>query len=158
MAQTFLTQLGLKTSTARQGKPDILIGGKKFTEQYILAELITILIENYTGLNVESKTGLGGTKIAFEALIKGEIDLYPEYTGTGFLVILKPDEKTQKAIISDKDQVLDYVRQQSNKIYDLSWLEPFGFNNTYALMMRKEDAERLNISSITDLKRYLENR
>ncbi len=158
VVKEFLTNLGFKTTVERTGSPDILIGGKSFTEQYILADAIAVLIENYTDLNVELKTGLAGTKIAFDALVKGEIDLYPEYTGTGLLVILKPDDNFLEQIIRDKNQVFDYVKQEFKQRYDLEWLEPFGFNNTYALMMRNQDTNNWNIHSISDLKKYLVNK
>ncbi len=156
VAQDFLKQLGLKTSTQRNGAADIIIGSKNFTEQYLLAEIMAIVIENYTNLDVELKTGLAGTKIAFDSLAKGEIDLYAEYTGTAFLVLLKVDEQIRQEIIQNKDKVFAYVKQESQKLYDLEWLEPFGFNNTYALMMRSQDAKKHKIESISDLKEYLQ--
>ena len=156
VAKKLLNELNLKTSTSRQGKADIVIGCKNFTEQYILADILAVLIENYTNLDADLKTGLGGTKIAFDALNLGFIDMYPEYTGTALLVIFKPDETTVNRIIEDKDEVFQYVRRESKEDYQLEWLEPFGFNNTYALMMRNKEAEELNIRSISDLKNYLE--
>ncbi len=156
VAKSFLEELGLKTSTKRQGNSDIVIGSKNFTEQYILADILAVLIENYTSLDVELKTGLAGTKIAFDALTQGSIDMYPEYTGTGLLVILQPDEETLNRIMGDKDEVLEYVRERSKNRYQVEWLEPFGFNNTYALMMREDEANELDISSISDLKEYVE--
>ncbi len=151
----FLQQLGFSTSTERNGSPDLIIGSKNFTEQYLLAEMMSVVIENYTELDVELKTGLAGTKICFDALVQGAIDLYPEYTGTGLLVILKADDQSRERVIQDPNQVLNYVRQESQQRYDLNWLEPFGFNNTYALMMHREDAEKLDIRSLSDLRVYL---
>ena len=87
--------------------------------------------------------------------MQGAIDLYPEYTGTGLLVILKADDQSRERVIQDPNQVLNYVRQESQQRYDLNWLEPIGFNNSYALMMRSDDVERLGINSISDLKDYL---
>ena len=156
VAKSFLQELGLKTATKRQGNSDIVIGSKNFTEQYILADILAVLIENYTNLDVELKTGLAGTKIAFDALTQGSIDIYPEYTGTGLLVILQPDEETRNRIMDDKDKVLEYVREKSKNLYNVVWLQPFGFNNTYALMMREDEANELDISSISDLKEYVE--
>ncbi|MGF1494155.1 MAG: ABC transporter permease/substrate-binding protein [Microcoleaceae cyanobacterium] len=156
VAKEFLDQLGLDTAVERSGTPDILIGSKNFTEQFILSDMMAILIENYTNLDVDLKAGLAGTKIAFDALSQGEIDLYPEYTGTALLAVLKPDDAKRDAIISDKDQVFDYVQQEMQQQYNLEWLEPFGFNNTYALMMRSDEVEELNIRSISDLKNYLD--
>lgn len=156
VAKDFLSNIGFKTSERKQGKADIVIGSKNFTEQYILAEIFRLLIENYSDLNVELKTGLAGTKICFDALVNGEIDLYPEYTGTGLLVILKADEKVRNSIIMDKDKVYIYVSEESKRRFDIEWLQPLGFNNTYALMMREKQAGNLEIETISDLKNYLD--
>ena len=156
VATEFLSESGMKTDLERTGKADITIGGKNFTEQFILAELFRLLIENNTSLNVELKTGLGGTQIVFEALLAGEIDLYPEYTGTGFLVLLSPDQQTVEDIIWDKDAVYLYVKENFAEQFDLAWLDPLGFNNTYALMMREETAQESGLASISDLATYLD--
>jgi len=141
---------------ARGGtKGMIKIGSKIFGEQYILAQMYKILILGNTDLQVETKTGLGGTKICFDALTNKQIDFYPEYTGTGFLVLLKPDKKTIKKLIVNTDSVYRYVSQQFNHQYKIKWLKPIGFNNTYALMMRREQAQSLRIESITDLTKHL---
>jgi len=156
VAKEFLESLGLKTEQVRRGKPNLVIGGKKFTEQYILLDIFKLLIENYSDLTVEIKGGLGGTQICYDALKEGEIDLYPEYTGTAFLVILKADEATQDKIMQDSQAVYDYVKIESQKRHKVVWLNPLGFNNTYALMMRKAQAEAWNIKNITDLKNYID--
>ncbi|MDY6782766.1 MAG: glycine betaine ABC transporter substrate-binding protein [Cyanobacteriota bacterium] len=156
VVKDFLQDSGLKTETERQGRPDLIVGSKNFTEQYILAEMIAMVIENYTNLDVESKTGLAGTKIAFDALVQAEIDLYPEYTGTALLAILKTDEATQQELIGDRDAVFEYVKRESQQRYNAEWLTPFGFSNSFALVMRAPMAENLNIQSISDLVEYLE--
>jgi osmoprotectant transport system permease protein len=158
VAQTFLKSMGLKHALIQRNNPSsmITIGGKKFTEHYILAEIFKQLIENYSKLSVSLKTGLGGTQIAFEALKKGEIDLYPEYTGTALYVILKDEKNIPLANIKNPDSLYHYVQLQSQERFDMTWLGPLGFNNTYALMMTKEKAKRLNIQKISDLK-YLQN-
>jgi osmoprotectant transport system permease protein len=157
VAKDFLQKIGLKTSTTKNNqRADIVIGSKNFTEQYILAQMMAIVVENYTNLDVELKTGLAGTQIAFEALKKGDINIYPEYTGTGLLTIIKPGKKIRQAIIQDKDKVFTYVQEESKKLYDVEWLPPFGFNNTYALMMREEDTSKFDIHSISSLKEYLD--
>jgi osmoprotectant transport system permease protein len=136
-------------------KAKITIGCKNFTEQFILAHIFTLLIEGNTSLEVELKTGLAGTKICFDALVNGEIDLYPEYTGTGLLVLLDVDKETREYILRDEQKVYNYVKAESKKHHDLYWLLPLGFNNTYALMMRGEQAKRLEIETISDLKKYI---
>jgi osmoprotectant transport system permease protein len=141
---------------ARGGSKGVIrIGSKIFGEQYILAQMYKILISGNTDLSVQTKTGLGGTKICFDALNNNQIDFYPEYTGTGFLVLLKPDEMTVNKLIGSKEAVYNYVQREFLQRYHLNWLRPIGFNNTYALMMRKEQADRLNIKSISDLTRYV---
>lgn len=84
--------------------------------------------------------------ICHGALVNGEIDLYAEYTGTGLTAILKAP------VISDPDAALGHVRKEYNKRFSISWLKPFGFNNTYAITVRKEDARQHGWSRISDLK------
>ena len=154
VVRQFLSELGLNTTIQRSGEADLAIGSKNFTEQYLLAEMMAAVIENYTSLDVELKTGLAGTKIAFDALRQEEIDIYPEYTGTGLLAILQTKPEIRERLLPDKERVFAYVREETQQKYDLNWLTPFGFNNSYALMMRSEDVERLGINSISDLKDY----
>ena len=156
VAKEFLSSKGFTTSTKRDGSGDIVIGSKNFTENFILAEMFGVMIENYTGLDADLKLGFGGTKLCFDALANGDIDLYPEYTGTGFLVILQPRESVRKAYIDDKQGLYDFVSKEFMKRYNILWLDPLGFNNTFAIMMRENHAERLNIKSISDLKTYLD--
>jgi osmoprotectant transport system permease protein len=104
---------------------------------------------------VESKTGLGGTQICFEALVKGQIDLYPEYTGTALLTILRPRPGEAERLAANRDSVYRYVQQHFETQYDLEWLDPIGFNNAYALMMLRAEAQRLKIHTISDLVDYL---
>lgn len=129
----------------------IRIGSKLFTEQYILAEMFRILIENQTGIPVELKTGLGGTQICYEALRAGEIDLYPEYSGTGFQVLLEPPAEIRASIFTNADEVYSYVSDQCQKLHGVRWLAPLGFNNTYALMTRQKLAKQNGWQKISDL-------
>jgi osmoprotectant transport system permease protein len=141
---------------ARNGTKGIIrIGSKIFGEQYILVQMYKILILGNTDLGVSTKTGLGGTKICFDALTNNQIDFYPEYTGTGFLVLLKPDIKMINQLNGNRDKVYHYVSQAFDQKFNLKWLKPIGFNNSYALMMRKEQAQSLHIESITDLTKHL---
>jgi len=137
------------------GKGTIRIGSKIFGEQYILAQLYKILIRGNTDLDVITKTGLGGTKICFDALTNNQIDFYPEYTGTGFLVLLKPDGKTINKLTGDVNGVYDYVSSEFKNQFNIKWLKPIGFNNAYALMMRREQAQTLQIETITDLTNHI---
>ena len=123
----------------------IRIGSKNFTEQLLLGELMAQLIEEQTDLTVDRRLNLGGTMICHEALVAGEIDLYAEYTGTGLVTVLKRPSD------SDPDKVLRVVRQEYEKQFQLTWLDGFGFNNTYALTVRQSDARRNGWETVSDL-------
>lgn len=155
VARDFLEGSGLKPVSKKTGYPDLVIGSKTFTENFILAEMFAILIESYSGLTVSLKQGFGGTKLLMDAIKAGEIDLYPEYTGTGLLVLLQPEKQVIDSLIRDRDKVYNYVKRESQQKFSLIWLQPLGFNNTTAMMMRKKQAEELNIKSISDLKRHV---
>lgn len=155
VAKDFLIAKGLWKAPQAATGGTIRIGSKIFGEQYILTSMYSMLIKGYTNLTVATKTGLGGTKICFDALTNNGIDFYPEYTGTGLLVILQTAQQQVNAIIGNKDSVYQYVQQQFQKKYHLTWLQPIGFNNAYALMMRRKQAEELHIQTISDLGRYL---
>jgi len=131
------------------------LGSKIFPEQYILTDMYAMLIRGYTDLQVETKTGLGGTKICFEALVNNKIDMYPEYTGTALLAILHPALEAISRLTGNRDSVYNYVRRRFDEEYGLAWLTPIGFNNAYALMMRREEARQLGIRTISDLSNYL---
>ncbi len=123
----------------------IAVGGKQFTEQEILGEILATSIECRTRLRVDRRLNLGGTMICFQALRAGDLDLYVEYTGTGLVSILK------REVISDPDESFRVVRRAFDREYGLVWLAPFGFNNTYTLTMRGRQARELGIRTISDL-------
>jgi osmoprotectant transport system permease protein len=156
IAKDFLVAQKLWREPRSGKKGTIRVGSKIFGEQYILGAMYSMLIKGYTDLDVATKTGLGGTKICFDAMTNNQIDLYPEYTGTGLLVILKTDNQTVNRLINNKNSVYDFVKDNFDKQYHIKWLQPIGFNNAYALMMRRQQADRLHIKTITDLKNYLE--
>ncbi len=155
VAKDFLMEQSLYKNPLQENGDEITIGSKIFGEQYILAEMYSMLIKGNTHLQVQTKTGLGGTKICFDALTNNQIDLYPEYTGTGLLVILQTPDSIVAGFNGNKEKIYNYVQKQFYKRYNLRWLKPIGFNNTYALMMRKKEAEDLQIKTISDLKNYL---
>ena len=156
VARAFLGRVGLyKKASSVNRTETVVVGTKVFTEQYILAEVYRQLIEGQTNLRVVTKTGLGGTQICFDALRTGTIDFYPEYTGTGLLVVLQPPAKTLQQLPMQTDTVYQFVRQQYQSRYQMDWLKPLGFNNSYCLMMRREQARQLGIRSIEDLVRYM---
>ncbi len=158
VARDFLMEQSLYKQPQNGSEGVIKIGSKIFGEQYILAAMYSILIKGNTKLAVETKTGLGGTKICFDALTNGQIDMYPEYTGTALLVILQTPNTTVAGFAGNKEKIYNYVQTEFNKKYDLKWLKPVGFNNSYALMMRREQSKRINVTSISDLKNYLDKK
>lgn len=155
VAMDFIVSRGLYRPYLPAGREKIRIGSKIFGEQYILVQLYKILIRGNSNLDVETKTGLGGTKICFDALNNHQIDFYPEYTGTGFLVLLQPGEEIIKRLNGNTAEVYHYVSREFSHKYGMKWLKPIGFNNAYALMMRREQAQSLHIESITDLTYHL---
>ncbi|MCQ9637904.1 ABC transporter permease subunit [Chryseobacterium sp. WG14] len=158
IAKDFLIQNHLYKNPRKGNSGTVRIGSKIFGEQYILAEMYTMLIEGYTDYKAETKTGLGGTKICFDALMNDAIDIYPEYTGTGLLVLLQPTPQILKNVAQSADKTYRYVKSAFEKQYGIQWLKPLGFNNAYALMMRRKQAEDLKIKSISDLKRYVDGK
>ncbi len=155
VARAFLKQAGFKVVPKKEGAADIIIGSKNFSENLILAEIFAAVIEANTTLTTGMKLGFGGTKLLMDAIKTGGIDVYPEYTGTGLLVLLQPEKPVIDSLIADKQKVYDYVKKLSKEQYGLVWLRPLGFNNTTALMMRNAEAEELKIVTITDLSTYI---
>jgi osmoprotectant transport system permease protein len=121
----------------------IAVGSKDFTEQVILGEILAQTIENITRLQVTRRFDLGGN-LAHEALVAGEIDTYVEYTGTALLAILKSQP------ITDPAEVLRRVKKDYAERFKVEWTEPLGFNNTFAVLVRGEDANKFNLKTISD--------
>ena len=122
----------------------VVIASKAFPESRLLAEIMAQLIEAKTDLKVERKYGLGGTMICFTAITTGEIDIYPEYTGTALLSILKAELGAAR----HPDTIFERVKTDFAEQYQLEWLGRFGFSNGYALAARPE----LGVEKISDLK------
>ncbi len=125
-------------------RPLIRVGSKDFPEQFILGEMYALILED-AGFTVERRLNLGATPVAQSALTAGAIDLYPEYTGTGLLTVLGLPVST------DPQDVFDQVSAGYAEQFNLVWLEPAPMNNTQALAMRREQAEELGISTISDM-------
>jgi osmoprotectant transport system permease protein len=142
VAMDFLADNGLYKQPRNGNAGTVRIGSKIFGEQYILASMYAILIKGYTDYDVSTKTGLGGTQICFSALTNNQIDLYPEYTGTGLLVMLQVKPKVLDSLVLDKQKVYDYVKQQFKTKYNIEWLKPIGFNNTYDLTVINNELSR----------------
>lgn len=121
----------------------IVIGSKNFTESFILGELMAQAIEGHTNLKVERRFYLAGTYICHQAMLAGRIDVYPEYTGTALTAILK--EKAS----GDRQQVYRLVKSEYERRFGLTLGEPLGFNDTFAMEIRGEDARRLNLQTLS---------
>jgi osmoprotectant transport system substrate-binding protein len=122
----------------------IRVGSKEFTEQLILGEMYALLLEN-TGFKVERELALGGSPALQDALVTNQIDLYPEYTGTGLMTVLKLPVNT------DPQQVYETVAEGYRTEFNLVWLDPAPMNNTYVLVMTQQDSARYGIKTISDM-------
>lgn len=127
------------------GDKKITVGGKNFTEQDVLVEIVKQTVEGNSDIKVATKPFLGGTTVVASALDRGDLDVYVEYTGTGLLHILKMPLET------DPQKAYDVVKKEYAAQKNITWLKPLGFNNTYTLTMRKAQAEELGIEKISDL-------
>lgn len=126
----------------------VTIGSKNFTENIVVGELMKQVLEAKTDLKVNYKANLGGTLVCWEGLKRGQLDMYPDYTGTGLMAILKRD------VMYDPDEVYDLVQEEYNREYQIKWLKPFGFNNTYATAITQELSDKYNITTTSQLKPY----
>jgi osmoprotectant transport system permease protein len=153
VAVSFLKEQGLisEANTQESARGPVTIGGKHFTEQEILGEIMAAMIEHNSNIKVIRKLNLGGTIICFNALKAGDLDLYAEYTGTGLVNILGEEA------VRDAEAVYKTVAKKFKEKYNIMWLEPFGFDNTYTLTMRRNHAEELGIKTITDIAQYIKN-
>ena len=129
------------------GRDRIVVGAKNFTESDLLAEIVAQQIERRAGLPVERRLHLGGTFVCHQAITAGQLDLYVEYTGTAFTAILKQPPLT------DPDSVFRFVAAEYPLRFHLQWTAPFGFNNTFAILVRRAEAERYRLTAISDLAR-----
>ncbi|MEI3551075.1 MAG: glycine betaine ABC transporter substrate-binding protein [Acutalibacteraceae bacterium] len=129
-----------------QQKDTIHIATKPMTEQYVIGEMLDILIEQDTDLNVELTQGVGGgTSNIQPAMESGEFDMYPEYTGTGWNMVLKHDGLYTEDLFSE-------LEDEYSERFNMDWVGMYGFNNTYGLVVRREIAEKYNLKTYSDLK------
>lgn len=132
-----------------KSKDTVKIATKPMTEQFILGEMLKLVIEENTDLNVEITKGIaGGTSNIHPTIIKGDFDMYPEYTGTGWSFVLKEED------IPDDETLYNELLEKYNEEYDLTWVNMYGFNNTFGLVVRKDLAEEYNIKTYSDLAKY----
>jgi osmoprotectant transport system substrate-binding protein len=128
-------------------KGKIVVSGKKFTEQVILTHLLAEYLKANTDLEVEVEDSLGGVFVLHEAMKKGDVDLYVEYTGTGYLNVLKNKYKPGQS----PDEIYEATKKGYEEKFNITWLKPLGFNNTHALAMRKELANELGVKTYSEL-------
>ena len=133
------------TGCRRARANTVVAGSKNFTEQIILAELLSQQVEAHTGLRVDRRLNLGGTLICHQAMIAGQMDFYVEYTGTALTAVLG------EASSNDTEAVYHTVRDSYRNRFGLEVGPPLGFNNTFAIVVRSEDAQRLKLRTISDL-------
>ena len=145
VAAVLLLALFVPACTSR---PRIVVGCKNFTEQIILGELIAQQIESRTALSVERRFYLGGTYIAHQGILAGRIDIYPEYTGTALTAVLKEPAS------SDRKQVYDRVKSEYEQRFRLTLGPPLGFNDTFAIEIRGEDARRLKLETLSQAAQF----
>jgi osmoprotectant transport system substrate-binding protein len=136
-------------STATAAEKKLVVGSKNFTEQQILGQIMIQLLQA-KGFTCDDKTGLGGTLVARKALENGQIDIYMEYTGTALVTMLK-----EKKIITDPKECYAFVKKADLERNGLVWLPYMPFNNTYCLMMRKDDAAAKGIKTLSDLSAFV---
>src|SRR5947199_1206192 len=135
-------------SCSRSHSDRIVVGSKNFTESFILGELIAQQIEQHTNLKVERRFYLAGTYICQQAILSGRIDIYPEYTGTALTAVLK-----QKASNNAGD-VYQRVKLEYEHRFKLTLGPAFGFNDTFAMEIRGEDARRLTLKTLSQATNY----
>ncbi len=143
--------VGLCVSTGLAGcaqEHQITVGSKNFTEQVVLGEIVAQHLERRLGRRVDRKLNLAGTMLAHQALLGGEIDLYPEYTGTALTTILKLPPT------SDPAATIALVRGEYQARFGLQWMDPLGFNNTFAMVIRGADARKHKIVTLSDAARF----
>jgi glycine betaine/choline ABC-type transport system substrate-binding protein len=126
----------------------IVVGSKNFTESFILGELIAQQIETHTKVRVERRFYLAGTYICQQAILAGRIDIYPEYTGTALTAVLK------QPISRDKHDVYQRVKDDYERRFGLTLGPAFGFNDTFAMQIRGEEARRLNVRTLSEAAQF----
>lgn len=137
--------LATVTGCGRSLHNTVVAGSKNFTEQIILAELLAQQIEAHTQVRVDRRLNLGGTLICHKAMLAGQMDLYAEYTGTALTAVLGENSS------NDSEAVYRSVHDAYRARFDFDVGPPLGFNNTFAIVVRSEDAKRLKLRTISDL-------
>jgi osmoprotectant transport system substrate-binding protein len=141
-----VTLLCFSSACRNPTQPHLTIGSKFFTEQVILAELLAQHIESRTQIHVDRKTNLGGTLLVHKALLAGDLDLYVEYTGTALTAVLNESPDNE-----DAAQIYARVKREYSQRFNLELSEPLGFENTFAMVIRGDDAQSLHLRTMSDL-------
>ncbi|MGO4889876.1 glycine betaine ABC transporter substrate-binding protein [Anaerobacillus sp. MEB173] len=147
---------GAQGSNSGSGEDEttrIAIGGKNWTEQILLVHLMGTLLEHHTDHEIVHRDGLGSSDVLVQALTDGDIDLFADYTGTGLINVLGLDLEEGDT----PESVYDRTKQGYEEKYGFTWLEPLGFSNTFALILKRETAEELNVKTISDLVPHMSN-
>jgi glycine betaine/choline ABC-type transport system substrate-binding protein len=144
MKRSILFLVLVLTGCATARKSGLIVGSKNFTEQVVLAELLAQHLESKLGIEVERRANLGGTLICHEAVRTGQIDLYVEYTGTALTAVLHEEPS------NDPAEVLRRVRDGYDRQFGLDVRDPLGFDNSFAIVIRGDDARKFNIRTLTE--------
>lgn len=144
LALTLSVLVGIIAACGGTAAKPVRVASKDFTEEFIVGNMYALLLEN-NGIPVERKLNLGGTPVLQQALVSDQVDIYPEYTGTGLLTVLKLPSST------DRTAVYNSVRDGYKTQFNLAWLTPAPMNNTQALAMKKDVAAAKGIVTISDM-------
>ncbi|WP_206459021.1 glycine betaine ABC transporter substrate-binding protein [Anaerovorax sp. IOR16] len=154
LALALVLMMGVLATGCSSGSKEentLTIGGKKFTEQVILVNILEQLIENRTDIDVINQADLGATDVLQQGMLDKDLDMYVEYTGTAYMIVLKEELDT-----TDPQIIYDRVKDYYQKEFDMTWMTPFGFNNTYCIAVKSEDATKYGLEKISDLKGHSE--
>jgi len=143
--RAFISGMMLLAAGCRTQWRDIVVGSKNFTEQLILGELAVQVLRRVCRTNVDGRFYLAGTYICQQAILAGRIDIYPEYTGTALAAVLK------ERATGNSQEVYEEVKRQYRIRFGLEVLPPLGFNNSFAMVMRGDDARRLGLTKLSQL-------
>ncbi len=137
-------------AVARDDKPTITVGGVGYTEQNIQIEMMALMLED-AGYEVERKPSIASEALLHQAHLSGDIDVSVQYTGSGLVGILGMDIPEPTADATIAEQAYDIVKTEFDEQFGMTWLDPLGFNNTYALIVTQETAVELGVATISDL-------
>jgi glycine betaine/choline ABC-type transport system substrate-binding protein len=137
-------------AVAQDDKPTIAIGGVGYTEQNIQIEMMALMLED-AGYEVEREPSIASEALLHQAHLSGDIDVSVQYTGSGLVGVLGMDIPEAQPDVTIAEQAYDIVKTEFDEQFDMTWLDPLGFNNTYALLVTQETADELGVESISDL-------